>query len=276
MEDVKTARAELRKQAKYLRDLIEPDEKKRKSDEVCHLVQAEVLKVLGGKGADSFKRSAIRQETSAEIEVPGGESGEGSEGFDASIGIEFGDSVEERPAGASLRLGVYSAFADEVNLDELILWAYEQGIDVSFPCMMKDAHGLEGCCEQTMEFRSVSKRDFLLTKSTLAGSGSTRKVEQIEGEEGVPFLLHPLKRYFHDSVELSNQPYVSPDELDFLVCPCVAFDGEGNRLGYGAGNYDRYLSQLEHCRVLGVAFSEQCLDSIPVEEHDIPIDFVSA
>lgn len=239
MGDVKTARAELRRQAKSLRDQIESDEKKRKSDEVCRLVQAEVLKLLGGK---------------------------------ASVASFDGKSSADVP----LRLGVYSAFADEVNLDDLILWAYERGIDVSFPCMMKDAHGLEGCCEQTMEFRSVSKRDYLLTKGTLAGSGSTRKVEQVESEEGVPFLLHPLKKYAHDSVELSDQPYVSPDNLDFLVCPCVAFDGEGNRLGYGAGNYDRYLSQLTHCRVLGVAFSEQCLDSIPVEEHDIPIDFVSA
>lgn len=239
MEDVKTARAELRKRAKSLRDQIDSDEKKRKSDEVCRLVQDEILKLLGGKD---------------------------------SVAFSDGKSLAKAP----LRLGVYSAFVDEVNLDELILWAYERGIDVSFPCMMKDAHGLEGCCEQTMEFRSVSKRDYFLTKSTLAGSGSTRKVEQAEGEEGVPFLLHPLKGYFHDSAELSDQPYVSPDDLDFLVCPCVAFDSEGNRLGYGAGNYDRYLSQLAHCRVLGVAFSEQCLDSIPVEEHDIPIDFVSA
>lgn len=255
MEDVKTTRSELRKQAKSLRDQIDPDEKKRKSGEVCRLVQAEVLEVIGTKSSVVF-----------------------SDGKDVGVSssLASGRGVKKGQSGEPLRLGVYSAFADEVNLDELILWAYEQGMDVSFPCMMKDAHGLEGCCEQTMEFRSVSKRDFLLAKSTLAALGSTRKVEQVKDEEGVPFLLHPLKKYCHDSAELSEQPYVSPDELDFLVCPCVAFDGEGNRLGYGAGNYDRYLSQLEHCRVLGVAFSEQCMDSIPVEEHDIPIDFVSA
>lgn len=224
---------------------------KRKSVAVCQLVQDEVLKELGKREGDS---SDISSEPSCGCD-------------DGSTGIA---------SEPCMRLGVYSAFADEVNLDTLVLWAYEQGMDVSFPCMMKDAHGLEGCCEQTMEFRSVSKRDYLLTKNALAGAGSTRKVEQVEGEEGVPFLLHPLKKYSHDSNELSGQPYVSPDELDFLVCPCVAFDGEGNRLGYGAGNYDRYLSQLDHCRVLGVAFSEQRLAAIPVEEHDIPIDFVSA
>ena len=141
-------------------------------------------------------------------------------------------------------LGVYSAFAEEVDLDLLVRGAFDRGVTVSFPCMMHDAHGLPGACEQTMEFRAVNPSLYEATKRTLGEAGSTRKTALVDGEEGVPFLLHPLRKYHHDSPELAEVPYVAADELDMLVCPCVAFDAKGNRLGYGAGNYDRYLAQL--------------------------------
>lgn len=62
----------------------------------------------------------------------------------------------------------------------------------------------------------------------------------------------------------------------FLLMPGLAFDLEGNRVGYGAGFYDRYLEENE-CKGLfkaGYAFDFQVVDTIRREEHDRQVDAV--
>ncbi|MCM8814037.1 MAG: 5-formyltetrahydrofolate cyclo-ligase [Candidatus Omnitrophica bacterium] len=70
-----------------------------------------------------------------------------------------------------------------------------------------------------------------------------------------------------------------PGELiDLIVVPGVAFDDCGNRLGRGAGYYDRFLAGFQERRVpcIGLAFSFQLLGRIPVSSHDIPMTKVLA
>lgn len=58
--------------------------------------------------------------------------------------------------------------------------------------------------------------------------------------------------------------------VDLMIVPGLAFDRSGNRLGYGGGYYDRYLSlkpQLHGC-CLGFGYAFQILDSVPGEEYD--------
>ena len=57
-----------------------------------------------------------------------------------------------------------------------------------------------------------------------------------------------------------------------VIVPAIAFDRQGNRLGRGAGFYDRFLAS-PHFRGLavGIAFREQVVAEIPVTEHDVPM-----
>ena len=60
-----------------------------------------------------------------------------------------------------------------------------------------------------------------------------------------------------------------------VLVPGVSFDPEGNRLGLGQGFYDRFLANLSRRPYLiGVAFDEQMVRTIPTEEHDIQMDVV--
>mgnify|MGYP004447358323 CR=1 FL=1 len=66
---------------------------------------------------------------------------------------------------------------------------------------------------------------------------------------------------------------VSPDIIDVIVVPGVAFDRMGNRMGRGRGFYDRLLAAT-HATKIGVAFSCQIVESVPTDAHDIAMDFV--
>ena len=69
-------------------------------------------------------------------------------------------------------------------------------------------------------------------------------------------------------------PEVQPT---LVITPLLAFDRNGNRLGYGKGHYDRALSNLrEQGRVFvcGLAFFGQEVEQVPAEAHDVPLDWV--
>jgi 5-formyltetrahydrofolate cyclo-ligase len=66
-----------------------------------------------------------------------------------------------------------------------------------------------------------------------------------------------------------------PREIDFILVPGRAFDARGNRLGRGAGYYDRFLTTISGRTVLcGACFDCQVLDSVPMEETDLPVHLV--
>lgn len=65
-------------------------------------------------------------------------------------------------------------------------------------------------------------------------------------------------------------PIVDPRDLDVILVPGLAFDRRGNRLGRGAGYYDRFLARLTpRTRIIGVCFDDQILDDVPAEAHDM-------
>jgi 5-formyltetrahydrofolate cyclo-ligase len=69
-----------------------------------------------------------------------------------------------------------------------------------------------------------------------------------------------------------------PRDLDFVFTPGVAFDLEGNRLGYGGGFYDSLLSQvrreLRGEGVAGLAFELQLVPEVPHKPKDMPVPLI--
>lgn len=61
--------------------------------------------------------------------------------------------------------------------------------------------------------------------------------------------------------------------VDFVIIPGLAFDRKNNRLGFGAGYYDRFLAESKAFKA-GICYDFQRIDEIPKEEHDIPMDAV--
>ena len=61
--------------------------------------------------------------------------------------------------------------------------------------------------------------------------------------------------------------------LDLILVPGVAFDLRGGRIGRGAGYYDRLLANAAGVRC-GVAFDQQMVDDVPMEGHDLRMNYV--
>lgn len=66
---------------------------------------------------------------------------------------------------------------------------------------------------------------------------------------------------------------VAAEEIDCIIVPGIVFDCYGNRIGYGGGYYDRYLTHFEG-PLISLAFDIQLVESIPFEPHDLPIDLI--
>ena len=79
-----------------------------------------------------------------------------------------------------------------------------------------------------------------------------------------------LRRGPMDIREPCGVSLVSPRDVALWIVPGLAFTRDGFRLGYGGGWYDRLLSKASPSAPrIGVAYSFQIVDSLPVEPHDI-------
>lgn len=70
---------------------------------------------------------------------------------------------------------------------------------------------------------------------------------------------------------------IPAQQLDLVVTPLAAFDDAGNRIGMGAGYYDRCFAFLRHRKhwlhpkLVGAAFSCQRVSAIPAAAWDVPL-----
>ncbi|MGA9854990.1 MAG: 5-formyltetrahydrofolate cyclo-ligase [Gammaproteobacteria bacterium] len=74
---------------------------------------------------------------------------------------------------------------------------------------------------------------------------------------------------------LSTANGIAPQSLDLVLTPLVAFDDSGNRLGMGAGFYDRTFAFLKSGSdkplMLGLAYEFQHLDRLKETSWDVPL-----
>ena len=65
--------------------------------------------------------------------------------------------------------------------------------------------------------------------------------------------------------------------FDVVLTPLVGFDDDGNRIGRGAGFYDRHFAFLRNRStwhrplLLGLAFELQRVKKLPAQPHDVPL-----
>ena len=72
---------------------------------------------------------------------------------------------------------------------------------------------------------------------------------------------------------IADEP-VADDKTALVLMPGLAFDPQGNRMGYGGGFYDKFLAAEPGHPTLALCYDFQMLPHLETEEHDIPVDVV--
>lgn len=99
-------------------------------------------------------------------------------------------------------------------------------------------------------FETITMTHFLLTDNTRIKKNNYNIPEPVDGIE------------------------VPPNKIDVVFIPLLAYDNQGNRVGYGKGFYDNFLSQCNPETIkIGLSFfePEECIED--VNQNDIKLDF---
>ena len=131
---------------------------------------------------------------------------------------------------------LFASYGSEISTDELLLASLKLGKKVYMPRVQGD----------TMEFYRIFSVDNLVT--------------------GYKGILEPdglSERFVYTCTYKQN-----PDKV-LMIMPGAAFDPKRNRIGYGKGFYDKYLTDKQELHTIAIGFDCQMVESIDADENDI-------
>lgn len=137
----------------------------------------------------------------------------------------------------------YSSMKDEIPTEKIIQTALKSGKKVALPKVISPVS-------------DGAKMEFLLVDvNTLYINGVYGIMEPESGER--------------------ISPAGGNDRIEILI-PGLCFDLTKNRIGYGGGYYDRYLSQFdrEKFHITALAYEYQIFEVIPTDEYDSKVDLI--
>lgn len=115
-------------------------------------------------------------------------------------------------------------------------------------------------------FRLMARYDKLTALPCITEMGLQFRAWQ----QGDPLVRHPR---LNVEEPMPTAPAIIPS---VVLVPLLAFDGDGFRLGYGGGYYDRTIAQMRQFPTpplfIGVGHTSQEIDAVPTEPHDARLD----
>ena len=93
---------------------------------------------------------------------------------------------------------------------------------------------------------------------------------------------HLINLYYEDESQLKKNQWgilepvsgerTPTEKIDLVIVPLLSFDKKGNRVGYGKGFYDLFLSECRlDCKKIGLSFFEPVDEITDVYSHDIKL-----
>lgn len=81
-----------------------------------------------------------------------------------------------------------------------------------------------------------------------------------------------LNSFGYREPDIESLREVKIEDIDLVIVPGVVFDEAGNRIGFGGGYYDRFLTRLKNTTMtMAICYDYQIIDRVPVDKLDIPV-----
>lgn len=121
-------------------------------------------------------------------------------------------------------------------------------------------------------FKNEVDTQFIIDK--LLALGKNVYLPKLENKRMFTVKINKDTKYGLNSLKV-EEPIGEKIELQNFVAilPCLAVDRKCNRLGFGGGYYDRFLSN-HNCLKIALAYDFQIFDTIPSESFDVKMDFI--
>lgn len=132
-------------------------------------------------------------------------------------------------------------------------------------------------------FAYAAMPDEVQTEPLLSGllaMGKRVAIPWITGKQWMEAALVPsmdlleVGAYGILTVREEQREILSPQEIDCVIVPGVAFSVDGVRLGMGGGYYDTFLPKAERAVRIAAAFQCQITEDIPRLPHDCGVDWI--
>jgi 5-formyltetrahydrofolate cyclo-ligase len=147
--------------------------------------------------------------------------------------LSLAETVEYK---ISQNIMFYAATRSEVQTEEMIKISIKMGKNVFVPIILPDRLNLVPS--------KINNFDIELEKSNKG-------------------IMEPKKEYHR---------LFTPESIDLIIVPGVAFDLKGNRIGRGFGYYDIFLRKVRpSAKIIALAFEMQIVKKIMPDKNDIPV-----
>ena len=144
--------------------------------------------------------------------------------------------VETAEYKNSQNIMFYAATRSEVQTEEIIKMSIRMGKNVFVPIILPESSNL------------IPSKIYNF---------------DIELEKGNKGILEPKKEYHR---------LCTPENIDLIIVPGVAFDLDRNRIGRGFGYYDNFLRKIHpSAKFIALAFEMQIVEKIITDKNDIPV-----
>lgn len=107
-------------------------------------------------------------------------------------------------------------------------------------------------------------------------AGKRVALPKVDGDEMDFYEITSLKEVEKGSFGVMEPVTKKRVNWQEAVCltPGVGFDRQGNRIGHGAGYYDKYFSRHPRLVKVGIAYDFQIVEALPTKKNDIPMEYL--
>ena len=128
-----------------------------------------------------------------------------------------------------------------------------------------------------LPIKAKAEIDTTLILTLLQGKDKQVILPRTKGSELEHILLTDITKLKINSLGIPEPEKgikISPEQIDVIFLPLLAWDKRGNRLGYGKGFYDNFLSLCRKNTIkVGLSFFDPVEKIIDIRSKDIQMDF---